>query len=261
MANQLSRSELKDRVFAFLRRTRDTQYENLVQLGLEQPLNRRLSMAESQVLLEIIFELFSANILMPAADRHNTGWPFFSVTSHGQEVLAASGPPVYDYDGYLADLRSRTRLDPIVERFVGEALRAYQAHLYLSAVAMLGAASEKAIRKLISAYLDSIADETNREKLRSRIDGRDISAAYRKFKESFDSTAGQLPSKQLPKEFDTHIDSVFTFSRLLRNAVLHSDELPPITHAVVFGSLQQFSYYLPTIAIVTEALKKVKITV
>lgn len=260
MPTHLSRSELKDRVLQFLRSHRETQFENLVQLGIERPIGRALTVRESRELLEIVHELLTSNVLMPAADRHNTGWPFFSVTSHGQEILASAGPPVYDYDGFLADLRGRTAIEPIVERFLSEALQAYQRHLYLAAVVMLAAASENAIWQLINVYLDSIDDPINREKLRGRIASRDISTAYKRFRESFDSTSGQLPQGR-PPEFDTHIEAVFTFTRLLRNAILHTVDLPLVTHAVAYGSLQQFSYYLPTLASVIASLKDTKIKV
>jgi len=68
---------------------------------------------------EIVHELLNSNILMPARDPDNVGWPWLSVTSHGREVLADVGPPVYDYDGYLAGLRrSVTDLDKTVEKYL-----------------------------------------------------------------------------------------------------------------------------------------------
>jgi hypothetical protein len=160
---------------------------------------------------------------------------------------------VYDYDGYLADLRNRTSLDHIVEAFVSEALRAYQRNLYLASVAMLGCASERAIWLLINTYLAAISEVANRDKLRSRISSRDISVAYKRFRESFDSVRPQLPTS-LHADFDVHIDAVFQFTRLLRNSVLHPSTLPSITHAVAYATLQQFSYYLPTLNLIVEHL-------
>lgn len=246
MTPEMTREELRSRILDFLRAEGGSQYENLRQFGLERSLNRSLTHAEDRMILEILHELHTANILMPALDRNNTGWPWFGLTPHGREVLAGGGPPVYDYDGYLRDLRTRTEIDPIIEVFVKEALQAYQRSLFLAAVAMLGCASERAIWLLMNAYIDAIGDDTNREKLRSRIASRDISLAYKKFRESFDSNRNQLPPN-LNTDFDVHVDAVFQFARLLRNSVMHPAKMPSVSHAVAYASLQQFSYYLPTI--------------
>jgi hypothetical protein len=260
MATSMTRDELKSRILTFLQEKGSSQYGNLREFGLEEPLKRRLTHVEDQWVLEILHELLTSNILMPAVDRSNTGWPWFGLTAHGREVLHAAGPPVYDYDAYLKDLRARTSLDTIVEAFVAEALQAYQRNLYLSSVAMLGCASERAIWLLMNAYVAAISDSTNQEKLRSRIASRDISAAYKRFRESFDSTRGQLPPT-LNADFDVHIDSVFQFARLLRNSVVHPATLPTIPHAVAYASLQQFSYYLPTINRIIEHLAANPVTV
>lgn len=262
MTNDVSRDDLRNRTLEYLRKNSRTQLESLLQFGIETPLGRRLSQSESQTVLEILHELTTSNIVMPAADRLNSGWPWFGLTKHGEEVLAASGPPVYDYDGYMAHLRTDVgTLDAVIERFVGEALRAYQRHLYLASMAMLGCASERAIWLLINAYLASISNETNREKLRSRVSGRDISVAYARFRESFKSVEAQLPAA-LHIEFDLHVDQVFTFTRLIRNAVLHpTTALPTVTHAVVYASLQQFSYYVPTIRRLSEHFASASIQV
>jgi hypothetical protein len=257
---EMTREELKTRILDYLKSDGGSQYENLRQFGLEQSINRPLTHDEDEMILEILHEFHTANILMPAYNRSNTGWPWFGLTAHGRQVLAAAGPPVYDYDGYLRDLRARATIDPIVEVFLSEALQAYQRSLFLAAVAMLGCASERAIWLLMNAYVDAIAEESNREKLRTRIASRDISYAYKRFRESFDSTRNQL-SPALSADFDVHVDAVFQFARLLRNSVVHPSTLPSISHAVAYASLQQFSYYLPSLSKIIEHVSNHPITV
>jgi len=122
----LSREELKLRLIEYLKTDPRTQVANIMAFGLEEPIARRLSPQESQTVLELIHEFMVTNIVMTSADRQNTGWPWLSVTTHGREVLAKGGPPVYDYDGYMADLKARVpNLDDAVERYVGESLRTY----------------------------------------------------------------------------------------------------------------------------------------
>ena len=194
----LSKDELKILLIEHLRESPQTQYENIVQSGIQRKIGRSLYNNESQLLLELVHELITSNILMPAMNRLNTGWPFLSLTTHGQEVLNDAGPPVYDYDGYLSELRERVNnLDSVVEKYLSEGLRAYQSNLYYASMVMLGCSSERAINLLMTAYVNSIEDDANGEKLRGRINRRDISTAYEKFKQSFDTVLSLISSVQI----------------------------------------------------------------
>jgi hypothetical protein len=153
----LSREQLKLRLIEYLKQNPRTQVANILGLGVEQRISRSLSQQESQMVLELIHEFIVTNILMTSIDRHNLGWPWLSVTTHGMEILAKSGPPVYDYDGYIADLKARVpNLDAVVEQYVSESLRTYQGNSYLASMAMLGCASEKVMRLLFNAYVAAI---------------------------------------------------------------------------------------------------------
>ena len=99
----------------------------------------------------------------------------------------------------------------------------------------------------MNSYIESIEDSTNREKLRSRMASRDISTAYDKFKQSFDTTRNQVTSQRVVRDFDAHVDGVFNFIRLLRNSIAHPAAVPNITSALVYSNLQQFSYYIETV--------------
>ena len=243
----MDRGELKILLLDHLRKSPHTQVENILQFGIEDKIKRGLTGVESQLVMEMIHELVVSNILMPAADRHNAGWPWFGVTSYGREVLARSGPPVYDYDGYMAEVRRAVpKLDSVVERYLSEALRAFQANLYVAAMVMLGCASERAIIMLIGSYVAAIDDPANQQKLQSRVTGRDISIAYGRFRESFNSTKSQITAAQI-RDFDAHVNGVFSFIRLLRNSVVHPEANPNITNALIYANLQQFVYYIGTI--------------
>jgi hypothetical protein len=75
--------------------------------------------------------------------------PWLSVTSHVEEVLARGGPPVYDYDGYMANLKARVpELAEVVERYLGESLRTYQGNSYLASMVLLGCVSERAMKSV-----------------------------------------------------------------------------------------------------------------
>lgn len=244
----LSKEEIKLRLIEYFKQQPSTQIANIMAFGLEQPIGRSLSTQESQMVLELIHEFMVTNIVMPAADRHNAGWPWFTVTTHGQAVLETSGAPVYDHDGYIADLKTRVPdLDDVVERYVSESLRTYQGNSYLASMAMLGCASERSIRVLFDAYVEAVDKEANRKKLRSRLEGRDISRAYVEFRKSFDTTRAQVRDVTIVNDFDVHVDGVFHFIRLLRNSIVHPSGIPTITSAIIYSNLQQFSQYVETI--------------
>src|SRR5215211_4738684 len=245
----LSREELKLMLIEHLKQSPRTQVANILgSYGVEQQIHRELTDQESQTALELIHEFIVTNIVMTSADRYNTGWPWLSVTAHGKEVLAKSGPPVYDYDGYMADLKKRVPdLDTVVEQYIGESLRTYQGNSYLASMAMLGCASERSIRLLFDAYVEAIDKEVNSNKLRSKLDGRDISRAYAEFRKSFNSTRVQVHDSAIVNDFDVHVEGVFHFIRLLRNSIVHPSGVPTITSAIIYSNLQQFSQYVETI--------------
>jgi hypothetical protein len=258
----MTRGELKTLLLEHLRQEPHTQLENIIQFGIERRLGRSLTSAEVQLVIEMLHELTVSNIIMPAADRLNAGWPWFGVTSYGREVLARNGPRVYDYDGYMAEVRRQvTELDSVVEHYLSESLRSFQANLYSASMVMLGCASERAILLLMSAYVEAIDDATNRDKLKARIAGRDISAAYARFRESFNSTRSQFADAIHTREFDAHVDGVFSFIRLLRNSVAHPEAVPEITSALIYANLQQFVYYIAVVSGLIDYFRSTRITV
>lgn len=257
----MDRDRLKTELVNHLRQNPSTQFEN-VMAGIEQQTGEQLTQADTRLLLEIVHEFIASNIIMTALDRYNTGWPWLRVTSHGQQVLGEEGPPVYDYDGYLAELRRAVpNLDSVVERYVGESLQAYQRNVYLASMVMLGCASERAIVLLMNAYTSPIDNEQNRERLRQRIANRDISHAYSKFRESFDTNRHQISDTNLDRDFDAHVDGIFNFIRLLRNSIVHPTAIPNITNAIVYANLQQFAYYARTIFGLVQYFENNRITV
>jgi len=248
----ISTADVKTYLFEFLKNNPSTQVASVVG-GVEQIAQRRLSDSENRMLLELLHELITSNVLMTAHDTANTGWPWLSLTSHGKEILSNPGPPVYDYDGYLSALKKRIpQCDPVIERYVSEALRGFQSNLFFSSMVMLGCASEKAVLILIDAYISSIQPAANQAKLRSRTNKKEISVAFEEFKKSFDATKQQITLVSPVNDFDAHVDAIFNFIRMVRNSIVHPGNLPEITSALVYSNLQQFSYYLVTIYALVE---------
>jgi hypothetical protein len=64
--------------------------------------------------------------------------------------------------------------DPIIIRFVEEAIKCYRCDAFLGCAFMIGAASERAIGLLMQVFGDSIADEGNRSTYFSKMNNRMI---------------------------------------------------------------------------------------
>ena len=125
-----NKEKLKFLLFEVLRRKLKTQVNTIVN-EIQAKLDGNLSEIDEQIILELLHELTTSNILMPGISRYNSGWPWLSVTEHGKNILNKSGPPVYDHDGYFAELKDRvTDIDKIVEIYLSESLKAYQYNLF-----------------------------------------------------------------------------------------------------------------------------------
>lgn len=244
----LNRDELTRLILEYLRHEPGTQFENLLQIGIERVIERQLSHLESQEVLEILHEMMNSNIIMPSRDRGNHGWPFFSLTSYGNDVINRIGPPVYDFQGYIRDINARVQnIDDILITYLSESLRSFHSNLYISSMVMLGCASERAIRLLVNSYINAIDGAKNKNNLQSRINNSDISKIYEEFRKSFNSTRVQITNQELVRDIEIQIDGIFNFIRIIRNTIVHPNAMPNITNAMVYANLQQFSYYIEKI--------------
>jgi len=103
---EVNKEELKLAFIEFLKINPKTQVESIMS-GIEKKIGRRPTQDEEKIILELIHEFSTSNILMPAMDRYNSGWPWLGLTEHGLKIINNAGPPVYDYNGYLDDLKKR----------------------------------------------------------------------------------------------------------------------------------------------------------
>jgi hypothetical protein len=83
--------------------------------------------------------------------------------------------------------------DPVIIRFVDEAVRCYKAEALLGSAFMIGAASERAIGLLMQAFGDAIADGANRNKYLTKTNNRMISKSYEEFAASYRSCKSAGP--------------------------------------------------------------------
>jgi len=134
--------------------------------------------------------------------------------------------------------------DPVIVRFVEEAIICWKSEAYLACAFMLGAASERATNLLIQTYGESITDQTNREKFFSKVNNRMISVRFDEFRKSYAGCKSKPTAAVLSQDLDTVIGTIFHFCRITRNEVGHPQIVPDLDKGVLLANLGQFVTYI-----------------
>lgn len=135
-------------------------------------------------------------------------------------------------------------IDPVIVRFIAEAIIAVKAGTYLGCAFLLGGASEKAVLLLVDAYTKAIKDETNRGKFVSRTSGRAISRVFDEFKQSFKSCKTKPQGYGWTHDLEIKLEHIFTFCRICRNEAGHPHLPPNLDKGVLLANMGQFIKYV-----------------
>lgn len=154
----------------------------------------------------------------------------------------------FEIDKFPETIRARVPdCDPVIIRFVDEAIRCIRAEALLGAAFMIGAASERAINLLIQTYGESIREEGNRTKFFGRINNRMISKRYEEFHASYKSCRSRPTDPVLAQDLDILIGAMFQFCRITRNEVGHPQIVPDLDRGVLLANLGQVLTYVERI--------------
>lgn len=135
-------------------------------------------------------------------------------------------------------------VDPVVVRFIEEAINCLRSDALIASAFMLGAASEKAIRVLIDTYSSAIRDDKNKERFVGRINGRSISKSFDEFRRSFAGCQNRPTTDPLALELDTLIGGMFQFCRITRNEIGHPQIVPDLDKGVILANFAHFVTYI-----------------
>jgi hypothetical protein len=151
----------------------------------------------------------------------------------------------FEIDKFPTTIQERVPdCDPVIIRFVAEAIKCLQADALLGAAFLLGAASEKAISILIQSYVDGITNETNHSKLVSRLAQRVISKKWEEFLASFKGCQNKPADLVLSQDMDVILGNIFQFCRITRNEVGHPQIVPDLDRGVLLANFGQFVKYI-----------------
>jgi hypothetical protein len=159
---------------------------------------------------------------------------------------AMPGQPLpFEIERFPQTLTERVpNIDPVIVRFIDEAIRCLKADALLSAAFMLGAASEKAVALLVQSFGESILDQQNRDGFASRINNRTISKRYGEFASCYAGCKSKPTEPALAQDLDILIGGTFQFCRITRNEVGHPQIVPDLDRGVIVANLGHFIVYV-----------------
>jgi len=135
-------------------------------------------------------------------------------------------------------------VDPIIVRFITEAIVSIKAGSCLGCAFLLGGASEKAIYLLLDAYTNAIKDETNKAKFIQKTSGKYISKIFDAFKASYKSSQNRPSGMSWSNDLEIKIEQIFQFCRICRNEAGHPHLPPNLDKGVLLANMGQFVKYV-----------------
>ncbi len=135
-------------------------------------------------------------------------------------------------------------IDPIIVRFLEEAIITIKAGSNLGCAFLLGGASEKAIYILIETYKNAIDDDILRTKFESRISNKFISKIFIEFKNSYKASQNKPTGFGWTNDIEVKIEQIFQFCRITRNESGHPHLPPNLDKGVLLANMGQFVKYI-----------------
>lgn len=208
------------------------QYENL-SLGVGQVFAQRegriqpghygatyhLETADTDLLLEIFWDLFRQGIITLGINDANREFPFFRQTQLGKK-LATGGSPYFFHDvsSYEAALAKEVPgIDPTTVLYLKEGMQAFRSGCLLSATVMLGVAAEHTFMLLLDVIE---ANATHKAIFASVFGERTLLQKFNKFRNLLEPQVKNLPPA-VREDLDTRLSGVLSVLRTFRNSAGH----------------------------------------
>lgn len=135
-------------------------------------------------------------------------------------------------------------IDPIIVRFLEEAIITVKAGSNLGCAFLLGGASEKSIYILVDTYINAIEDETIKARFISRTSNKSISKVFTEFKNSYKASQNKPVGFGWTNDIEIKIEQIFQFCRITRNETGHPHLPPNLDKGVLLANMGQFVKYI-----------------
>ena len=170
--------------------------------------------------------LLNTGYIMRGIQTNIQGFPNFAFykTTRGEAWAASAGPVPEDVDGYLNLLRKLVPvLDPVMEQYVTEGLKAYERGTYFASAVMVGAASEKGVYLLGESMRKVFKDVGQTAALERLINSRSMNSLFGFIQNVI--AQGQQPPRVIPYSVtegaSPHLVSLIEAIRVQRNDAVH----------------------------------------
>ena len=208
---------------------------------------------------EAIALLKRRGLLMDKIDTDTTYPPFIYLTSAGRKSSLDDYGTLILIDGaqeIVDSLKGQipNGLDPVVEQYYLESLRACQEGLYISSVICLGAASERTIDCLVQAVAEKYPERSRKiEELYST----SAQIHYLSDKDNFKQVFGSIKDDIFRGEIKDRLSGIAQIYRRNRNEAGHPGPVPmDITRDEQESHLNSFRRYAAVVFKAIEALKQ-----
>ena len=205
-----------------------SQYEHL-KIGVSDVLqsrerggrmsNSQLSPHDSELFLELFWDLFRQGIITLGLNDSNREFPWFRVTSFGKKLLAGDSPYFFhdlsSYEKVITD--TIPNIDDVTLTYLKEAMQAFMSGCLLSSSVMLGVATEHSFLKLIE-IVD--ANPTYGPLFSSVSKERTILPKLNKFRKILEQNISLLPAN-VKEDLDTNFSGIISMIRNFRNESGH----------------------------------------
>jgi hypothetical protein len=263
--DRISFSEVRSLVLEVFKNSPSTQYINVLNAVAELAVskgvyqedqiqirsygysgNHSLQSRDQDKVREIIWNLIVENVVTIGINASNTDWPWLKLTEYGNKIVNTEMPAPHDPSGYLNRLmKDVPSVDEIIITYLTESLRGYNINLVLSSTIMLGCASEKALLLLIDSFIESHTDESRKQTLRDKFNGKMIKRQFEEFTRSLTTIKSNL-TKEIEDGLNNVLFGIFEMIRNYRNDAGHPTG-KVLDKEQLFANIQVFIPYLKKI--------------
>jgi hypothetical protein len=181
--------------------------------------NAKLSAPDSEIFLELFWDLFRQGIITLGYNNSNPEFPFFRVTAFGKKLLEGQNPYFFhDVSSYESIIKSSIPdIDPATLVYLKEAMQAFMSGCLLSSSVMLGVATEHCFLQLLEVVE---ANSQYSALFKNAFSQRTILQKLNKFKNVLDQNIGILPP-DVKEDLDTNFSGIVSMIRTFRNESGH----------------------------------------
>jgi hypothetical protein len=186
---------------------------------------------DSNLVLEVVWDLFRQGVITLGLNSSNPGWPFLRLSRFGKQALENPGAArFHDSAGFLKILRAEVPdISPDAIMYLEEAVAAFYADCLLASCIMLGVAAEAEFLRLIDVVTRS---PTHGPRFAPVNKERVIRGKITKFQELLQPIVKQL-SSAAKEDLEINLNAIQSVIRIARNEFGHpSGAKPPLREQV-----------------------------